>query len=256
MSTWTILKKIAGNKARELGNLLSSGKELERIDKNLPLGLRFGALVVIPETDFILGADNGLKVVYPKGKGIVTAYGTFKLDPFVIHRFYLTFEDDQVYVLQVVIDGDGTVEECKLLMPWDEVYPPDDDDEERTKTKAFWDYWLSDQDGYIGYSVFQSNDKTLYSRTWEHTGPGFVIARADDESDIDRKPPVSFVEILYLDRFGQKTERVEYTGMMYGRQVNDDVDEYLLVAVVEDSEGAAVRLQVGVDLNPAALTII
>jgi len=251
MSTWSILKKIAGNKARELGNMLSGGKEPERIDRNLPLGLRFGALVVIPETDFILGADNGLKVICPKGKGIVTAYGTFKLSPFVIHRFYLTFEDDQVYMLQVVLGEDGEIEECKLLMPWDEVYPPDDDDE----AKAFWDYWLSEKDGYIGYSVFQSNDKTLYSRTWEHTGPGVVVAKGEDDSVIDRKPPVNFTETLYLDRFGQKTERVEYTGMMYGRQVNDDVDEYLLVAVIEDSEGAAVRLQVGIDLNSEALKL-
>jgi hypothetical protein len=243
---WPIFKRIAAGKLEKVKTFFA--KAPVRIDQNLPLGLRFTAPVEISETDFTLAGSSNLKIVYPKGYGTVTAYGTFQMGESTGYRFYLTFDDGQVYILQVMVGKDGSVEERKLWMPFDEVFPADADG---------WAYWLSEQDGYIGFSVFDTKDGGRYSRSWENTGPETVVGM-EENLQITRIPPVQFQETIYLDENGRSVEQVDYTAMLYGRWVSeeDGIAEYLLVSAVEDREGAAVRMMVGLDIRPNNLKIL
>lgn len=245
--SWPIFKRIAAGKLERVKTFFT--KAPERIDQNLPLGLRFTAMVEIPEADFILAGSENLKIAYPKGYGTVTAYGTFQFGESVGHRFYLVFNDGQVCILQVIVGKEGNVEECKLFAPFDEVFPANSED---------WDYWLSEQDGYIGFSVFVTKDDgPRYSRVWENTGPEMVVGEEAGQK-ITRIPPVEFREIIYLDENGRSVEQVDYTAMLYGRWIKeeDGIAEYLLVCAVEDREGAAVRMLVGLEIQPSALKIL
>ena len=117
-------------------------------------------------------------------------------------------------MLQIVTDMKKIVEECKLFMPYDEVYPED------------WDFWLSEKDGYIGLDIFQTKDQTQYFRVWENDDAKRVVEQDQKGNQITRIPPVQLTEKLYLDPYGEETEMVKYElTMLYGRHVNDKVDE-------------------------------
>jgi hypothetical protein len=244
---WPIFKRIAAGKLEKVKTFFA--KAPVRIDQNLPLGLRFTAPVEIPETDFILAGSDNLKIAYPKGYGTVTAYGTFPFGDSTGHRFYLTFDDGQVFILQVMVGKEGKVEECKLYAPFDEVFPADADG---------WAFWLNEQDGYIGYSIFDTKlGGPRYVRAWENTGPEMVVGEEAGQK-ITRIPPVQFQETIYLDENGRSVEQVDYTAMLYGRWVSeeDGIAEYLLVSAAEDREGAAVRIMVGLEIRPNDLKIL
>ena len=61
--TWSLFKRIGLKKVDELKDSLQKAR-MERVDVDLPLGLRFNAIVEVPEVDFILGGDD-LKVKHP-----------------------------------------------------------------------------------------------------------------------------------------------------------------------------------------------
>lgn len=251
---WELMKRIAAGGAAKVKGAFSAS--LPRIDENLPLDLRFTALVQIPEANFLLGGD-ALKMVYPKGYGDVKAYGKISWGDSVAHRFYLKFEAEPLYILQVVVGKKGEIEECRLYMPYDEVMPTSG---EGTSSDC-WPFWLNEHDGLIGWSVFDLPDGgPRYFRTWEDTGTEVVVSREktdEGENVITRIPPINFTEILYLDENGKSSVDIEYTGMLYGRWIEEDIlAEYLLLCAVEDSEGAAVRVMVGMDFDPATLKIL
>jgi hypothetical protein len=67
---------------------------------------------------------------------------------------------------------------------------------------------------------------------------------------------VRFVETIYLDPFGEKTETVTYETMLYGRHVNESVDEYLMISAVDESDGASVQIMVGLELASPSIKVI
>jgi len=240
-STWNLLKRIGLKKVDELKDSFQTDR-MERMDKDLPLGLRINALVDISEVDFILGG-NDLKVAYPGETLTVSSFGVILVGESKVQRFYLSSAKG-INVLQIVTDNNQAIEECKLFIPYDEVFPED------------WDFWLSKEDGYIGYSVFQTKDGTAYERVWQDEGAERVVQEDDQGNKLTRIPPVPLYETIYLDPHGQRRETVRHESMLYARHVNDNVDEYLLVSAVEEKEGASVQIMAGLELQPASIKVI
>lgn len=243
-STWNIFKKIGQRKVDEYKE--SFGKSFsDRIDRDLPLGLRFNCLVEAPEVDFIL-AGSDLLIKYPGSDCSVVSFGKFAVGDSMAYRFYL---DSSVgpYMLQIVADSKKVVEECKLFMPYDEVFPAD---------PASWAFWLAEEDGYIGLSIFDTKTSVRFFRVWENPDAVRVLEPDASGAQLDKIPPEKFIEKIYLDPYGEKTETITYETMLYGRQVNENVDEYLMISAVDQSDGASVQIMVGVELAPTSIKVI
>jgi hypothetical protein len=236
MSTWSLLKRIAEKRFAKKDERRPIS---ERIDYNNPLGIRINGIVEVPITDFILGADQ-LKIQHPGNSNTVLSMGRFLIGDSTIRRFYLD-AGENIYMLQVITDKKSLIEECKLYMPFDEVYPNTDG----------WGFWLDETEGYIGYSAFQTKDNTLYERVWQDEG-----AEVQLPDGITRIPPISFTERIFLDPYGDTWEDVKHSAMLYGRHATNDTDEFLLVSAVEDKGGASVQLLVGIPLEPPSLKVI
>ena len=176
-STLQLLKKMASKKAGELRDAFSGDRQGEGIGKNLPLNLRMNALVEISEVDFLLG-NADIKIQHPTGRGAVAAYGVAKIFRSTVHRFYLDFQDDQDYLLQIVVGENQDIEECKLFWSADTVYPDD------------WDFWLNENTGYVGYSVFDTSDKTRYYRIWENPGAEKAVEEGEGGETNNRACPL------------------------------------------------------------------
>jgi len=238
---WDIVKRMG---LKKYGDVKDAYRKIgaSRIDENLPLGLRLNGMVEISSVDFILGGEN-LKIRPPASAEVIVSYGRFLIGDVVVHRFYFS-SNETPYMLQVAADPGGIIEECKLFMAWDEIYPQD------------WDFWLSEKDGYIGLSIFQLKDQTQYFRVWENNEREEALDQHGDGGTITHIPPVQFLETLYYDPYGERTETVTYDAMLYGRHLDQEVDEYLLVAAMNEKDGASVQVMVGMELSPASLKII
>ncbi len=129
--TWSLLTRIGMKKMDDLKE--SFQRTGDRIDKDLPLGLRVRGMVEIPQVDFILAGDK-LKIKHPGLSNIVLSYGVIPLGKSTFHRFYLE-SSGGIYMLQLITDERKQVEDCKLFMPFDEIYPDD------------WGFWLDDREG-------------------------------------------------------------------------------------------------------------
>jgi hypothetical protein len=291
MSNWNLFKKILTKKNADLEEEKRRAS-LPRVDRDLPRGLRFNGFVEIPKLDFILGESDGLKIKHPGGTCNVLSYGQISIASSLVHRFYLKGDNEALYTLQIVSDKRNNIEECKLFMPFDEIYPDN------------WGFWLDELTGYIGYNVFQltgnadinvddsnkqlekllsqiealqevgqfdaakkkqaeydmlktqvDNAIVTYERVWENQAQERVVPNA---SGVTRIPPVELLETLYSDPWGLEKEKIRYASMLYGRHVNDNVDEFLLLSLVEENNGteASIQIMVGMELAPATLQII
>ncbi|MGO9737061.1 MAG: DUF2491 family protein [Desulfomonilaceae bacterium] len=69
-------------------------------------------------------------------------------------------------------------------------------------------------------------------------------------------PPVRFVVTIYLDPLGEKTENVNYESMLYGRNVSEKVDEYLLISAVDEPDDVSVQIMVGIELAASSIKVI
>jgi hypothetical protein len=215
-----------------------------RIDMDLPLGFRINALVEIPQVDFILAGDQ-LKIKHPGLSNSVSAMGKFPMGQYMWYRFYLP-TTEKLYMLQVIMGENKRVGDCKLFMPYDEVYPENSDE---------WDFWLSPNDGYIGYSEFKLKDETSYAREWQG-GTEQVLEDDGRGNRITRIQPYEMLETVYFDPYGKESDTVRHTSMMYSRWINHDLQEYLLVSADEDKDGAAIEIMTGVKLEPATIKVI
>jgi hypothetical protein len=238
---WTILRRMGEKKVGELKDTFQKYGS-EKIGKDFPLGLRFNCIVEIPEVDFIL-AGKDLKIQHPGTSLIVRSYGTFAVSNSKVHRFYFEWSS-RVYMLQVVADSNQVVEECKFFMSFDEVYPED------------WDFWLAERDGYIGLSIFQTKDGVQYDRVWQDSEAEIHLDQDASGNGLTRIRPVQFLETVYSDPYGEVTETVKCDSMLYGRNVNENVDEYLLLSAVNEREGASIQIMVGLELEPASIKVI
>jgi hypothetical protein len=236
---WTLFKQVTQKKWSDLWKDKPENKP--RIDRGLPLELRFGSTIEISPLAFIL-AEEELHIKQPKGNLAVISYGTFDVMSAKVHRFYLDDAGVGIYCLQIATNAKSEIEDCKLFLLFDEI------------TVSDWDYWLNEKTGYIGYSEFDLSGITFY-RVWQDEASE-VVLESNEEFKITRIPPVSFTEKILTDPFGETFTYTEYDAMLYGRAATDDVDEYLFLAAVKDDSGASVQLMTGLMIEPAAVKVL
>ena len=239
-TTWQLFKDIAKKKL----TWQDQPTDKPRIDKDLPLGIRIGSMLTISSPELILAADK-LKIKAPAGGLTVIAYGSFSIKPFNLHRFYVADNQDSLYTLQVITkQDDGSIDEVKLFSLFDEIFTDN------------WSFWLDEKEGYIGYSIFDLKDGTRYFRDWSNDLEEIVLQENNDLK-ITHIPPLEFKETYYSNPYGERIETMEHQAMQYGREVAEQVDEYLLVSVADKSgEYASVQIMVGLPVEPASIKVL
>jgi len=238
MGTWSIFSTIMSKKAKQVQGFISGAKPPEPVDRNLPLGLYVGASVDLDSTPFLLGGA-ALKIKLPGERNTVEAFGRINFAGSTLYRFYLkSMPGDQESMLQIAVNKDGGIEECRLFRSFDQVYP---------RQAEEWDFWLNENEGYIGWPTFETkDDQTQYPRVWA----------ADDPNHV---PGFKFSETIFMDRYGQQVETVNHTTMLYGRWINEahQIVEYMSVgAEIHGSDQALINLLLGIDLMPQVLKVI
>jgi hypothetical protein len=238
MGTWSIFSTIMAKKAKQLDGIISGAKPPEPVDRNLPLGLYIGASVDLDATPFILGGA-ALKITPPGERNTVEAFSRINFAGNTLYRFYLkSMPGDQESMLQLAVNKDGEVDECRLFRAFDQVYP---------RLVEEWAFWLDEKEGYIGWPVFETkDDQTQYPRVWAANDPNHM-------------PGFKFSETIFMDRFGQQRETVNHTTMLYGRMINEThkIVEYMMVgAESHGSDQALINVLVGIDMMAQVLKVI
>jgi hypothetical protein len=109
-------------------------------------------------------------------------------------------------------------------------------------TAEDWAFWLDPAQGMIGWTEFQTKDGVLYGRVWA--------------AGSARVPPRQQIETLQ-DISGTSSRKLQ--AMLYGRPTGikspAPATEYILVEAVEQDGSAWIDIHVGIDINPAALTL-
>ena len=192
---------------------------------------RVGMVMEPDPTPFVLAA-GATKVKDPTGGGrlVVTAVSALQSGTVSLTRLHL---GDSGAFLQLAVSVAGQVEECRFFTLLDREMPPDE---------ATWDVWLNPAQGLVGWPQFQTLDGQLYDRVWS---PGLAriepIAFDTTVTTVDGKLSLDTRAMLYARPTGLADPAPQ--------------TEYLMVGVVEDRDQAWVDLHVGIDLNPAALTL-
>jgi hypothetical protein len=237
MGAWGIFKVIAEKKKQQVKDFFSGDKPPEPADEGLPFNIFVGSTIAVSEIPFTIGGDN-LSVKQPEGDNVVHAFSKTPIDSSIIYRFYVGVGSDAEHMIQIITDEKGTMEECRLFRTHAEVFPESQDE---------WDFWIGEEDGYIGLQQFQDRDGTLFERLWSG-------------SDEPRVEPVRFTEIINLDRYARDSVAVEHEDMLYGRvaveEPNMTLNEYRLLAFEDNQKyGSKIHIMGGIDLEKSYLTV-
>jgi hypothetical protein len=193
---------------------------------------RVGQTIPLDPAPFLLAA--GITKVQPpsSGSGMISveAVGLLEDAGAQLHRLYLP---GRTSFFQLHLGADGTPDECRYFSRLDEVQPAD---------QAEWGQWLDPAQGMIGWPVFQTKDGQTYDRAW---APG--------QSRVSPRQQVETLQAL-----GGLSQR-SLQSMLYARPTGAappaPQGEYVMVAAIEDAGRAWVEIVVGIDVNPAALTL-
>lgn len=264
-----IFKNILAKKQRAISASIGEyfkGKP-QRVDVNLPLGLKLNGMARLDETKFVIYGD-ALKMASPgAGNHTVIAVEKFTINALTVYRFYLESNDDKNQsILQIPLSGapisapisasisapisapsPPEVSGIILYRVVDEVYPENEED---------WGLWLNEGTGWIGYKDFIIRDddgtETLYYRVWG--------------ADEDYVGPISFQSTMVLDPYGMTGMKTENLGMVYAREISAEgtganLREYVFLTqekVLDDDGGveeAKIVIMVGMDLDKAEVEV-
>jgi hypothetical protein len=211
---------------------------------NVPVGIsgsaqmrfRVGMTIPLDPTPFILSA--GLIKIAPPAEGNLISVeavglvsdGADRAGGMALHRLYLPGSSG---FFSLHLGASGRSDECRYFFLMDQVTPATAED---------WAFWLDPAQGMIGWSEFQTKDGALYGRVWA--------------AGSARVPPRQQIETL-RDLSGDSSRNLQ--AMLYGRPTGikspAPATEYILVEAVEQDGSAWVDIHVGIDINPAALTL-
>jgi hypothetical protein len=213
-----------------LANLVRYKLSGENYQHNL---FRVGMTLTLDPTVFILAGD-AIKARNPSPDGelvtSVLSVGVLTEGAVTLNRLYL---GDGTNFLQLWVEADGTIAECRYFSRHDQEIPEDSED---------WDVWLNDENGLIGWPQFQTLDGKLYDRRWS---PGDA-----------RIEPRMLSEIVSTaaGKSNRALRSMLYAGPT-GLAAPAPQTEYILVSTVEEGPSAWVDIHAGIDLNPAGLSI-
>lgn len=196
-----------------------------------PSKFRVGMTIALDPSPFILAAGS-IKVPQPEGSGqvSVSAVGTVVSGNTELLRLYLP---DGRSLVQLHRDAAGDPDECRLFGTIDEITPADPNE---------WGAWLDQNEGMIGWPVFQTKDGKTYARAWV---PGDT-----------RISPRVLTETI---ESASGTRTVQSRAMLYaaptGAADPAPTTEYIMVAAVQDGSRAWVEVRAGIDLNPVTLQL-
>ena len=192
---------------------------------------RVGMTMPVDPSPFLLAA-GATKVQPLEGSGMISveAVGLLRDGAVLLHRLYLP---GGKAFFQLHLGGDGQPDECRYFSRLDEVTPANGQE---------WGAWLDAAEGMIGWPSFQTKDGKTYGRVW-----------APSDS---RVPPRTMEETLQLV---DHTEQRQLQLMLYGGPTGGAAPapqtEYVLVSAINAAGQAWVEIDVGIDINPAALTL-
>lgn len=196
---------------------------------------RVGMTFPMDPTPFVLAAVN-TKVTAIKGEMVsVEAVGVLMDQGIPLHRLYLPGREA---FFQMHLSRDGTPDECRYFSRLDEISPA---------SQQEWGVWLDPGQGLIGWPQFETRDGRIYDRVW---APGRT-----------RIPPRELAETIQeLDGTRNRVLQAMLYGAPTGARAPAPQTEYVLVAAVEDARQtgngqAWVEIHVGIDINPASLTL-
>lgn len=195
-----------------------------------PLKLRRGGFLEIDPLPFrmLQGRANfelGQSAQPIAARGLVDLNGTW------LHRYYL--DDDETW-LQVKTDGgtdDASVSECILWQYWDCKTPAN-----LAELKS-----IAGPASEIGLPTYEVG-AFLYQRVWG-------ISRGQTEL-------VPFLEQVFDKNDTVPSFSCQHYAMLYRRRIEDSArQEYVLISVEESPQSLDVATSIGVDVNPADLTV-
>lgn len=202
-----------------------------------PQWFRVGMVFPLDPTPFILAADatHIRPPESPAAGGLISVECIGELsgedDPITWYRLYLP---GAACFFQVHLDAHGHPDECRYFSLLDEVSPASAEE---------WAVWLDESDGLIGWPQFQTKDGKLYTRVWA----------AGDSRVTPRRQRETMTALDAQDAFNQ------HQSMLYaaatGLAAPAPPTEFLWVAVVEGSSGAAVKIYAGIDVSVSLLNL-
>jgi Protein of unknown function (DUF2491) len=192
---------------------------------------RVGMTFPVDPAPFLLAAGT-TKVKPPESGGMISveALGLIADGTVSLHRLYLPGRE-AFFMLH--LGQDGAPDECRYFTLLDQVTPASGDE---------WGFWLAPADGMIGWPQFQTKDGKTYGRVWA-PGSGRVPPRQQEETLQD------------LAGITQRKLQAMLYGARSGAPAPAPAIEYVLVCAVEQGDEAWIEVHVGIDINPAALTL-
>jgi hypothetical protein len=197
---------------------------------------RVGMILPLDPTPFVL--STGLTKLVPPGEGNLISVeaiglvsdGAGAAGGAALHRLYLPGSSG---FFSLHLAASGQPDECRYFSLLDQVTPATAED---------WAFWLDPARGMIGWPEFQTKDGVLYGRVWA--------------AGSTRVPPRQQIETIQ-ELSGNSSRNLQ--AMLYGRPsgINPPAPatEYILVEAVEQEGSAWIDIHVGIDINPAALTL-
>jgi hypothetical protein len=195
-----------------------------------PLKLRLGGFVEIDTLPYrMLGGRANFEL--EQSAQPIAARGVVDLNRSWLHRYY--FDDDETW-LQIKTDGgtdDASVSECILWQYWDVKTPAN-----QTELKM-----IAGSESAIGLPTYEVG-AFVYQRVWgESRGQTELVPFT--EQVFDKSPTVSSFSC-------------QHYAMLYRRLIAQSArQEYVLISVEECADSLQVVTSIGVDLNPADLSV-
>jgi len=225
MSLGTLMKVLA----RDAKERLSAPQPGEALPPE-PLKLRRGGFVEVDPLPFRMLAGRANFELGQRAQPIATR-GLVDLNGSWLHRYYL--DDDETWI-QVKTDGgtdDAHVSECILWQYWDTKTPAN-----HAELKT-----IAGSTSDVGLPTYKVGN-FIYQRVW---------GVSNGQTEL-----VPFIEQVFDKNDVIASFCCHHYAMLYRRPIEDsERQEYVLISVEECPDSLQVVTSVGVDLNPADLTV-
>ncbi|OGM92898.1 hypothetical protein A2333_03065 [Candidatus Wolfebacteria bacterium RIFOXYB2_FULL_49_7] len=226
-----ITKKKAAN------STLFGEKPKVRIDESWPLGIKLGRTVVLEQTPFLL-ADNS-EVKFPGEDNVIKAVGIAEpaiAEGVKVFRIYLQkVAGEEESVLQISVDKktDEVLESILYRLAW-EIFPASSEEVA---------LWMNEENGMLGWKDMKTPTENKYERVTPFANKDMVKPFPWREHFTD-DPHIA--NILHID----------YGSVVYGRELNEQTTEYLLVSKVEEEGSTSIKIYAGITIDSGFIKIL